>query len=260
MDWATTVITGASGGIGAALAVRFARPEVRLALSGRDRDRLERVARACVEKGARVEIALVDVTDKAALRAWLHEVENTGPIERVVANAGVALDESDMATKFEATRRVLDVNLTGAVETVSTVLPAMRDRRRGQIVLMSSLAAFAPLPDTPAYSASKAALLAFGSALREQMRPYGVRVSVVCPGFVRTGMAERYRGWRPLETDADVAAARIMRGLERDEGLIAFPSILAFASRLQPFLPERIRRLAGRALRFSIEENEKQAR
>lgn len=249
----TTVITGASAGIGAALALRLAHPQARLALSARRVDALADVARACAEKGAEVEVAALDVTDSDALSAWLHAVDRDGPVDRIVANAGVALDESDVGRKPATTRRVLDVNLTGALNTVLPLLPAMRERRRGQIVLMSSLAAFAPLADTPAYSASKAALLAFGTALRDELRPCGIGVSVVCPGFVRTGMADRYRGWRPFEISAASAAERIVRGLERDQGVIAFPTLLAFASRLQSLLPEPVRRASGRTLRFRIE-------
>lgn len=249
----TTVITGASAGIGAALALRFAHPQARLALSARRVDALANVARACAEKGAEVEVAALDVTDSDALSAWLHAVDRDGPVNRIIANAGVALDESDVGRKPAATRRVLDVNLTGALNTVLPLLPAMRERRCGQIVLMSSLAAFAPLPDTPAYSASKAALLSFGMALRDELRPSGIRVSVVCPGFVRTGMAAQYRGWRPFEISAASAADRIVRGLERDQGVIAFPRLLALASRLQRVLPDPLRRASGRALRFRIE-------
>jgi short-subunit dehydrogenase len=128
----------------------------------------------------------------------------------------------------------------------------MRERRRGRIVFLSSIAALAPLPDAAAYSASKAALLAYGLAMRERLRDDGIRVNVVCPGFVTTPMAADYLGWKPFEISPEDAAQRIVRGLARDRAVIAFPWPLVFAARLQQMLPERLRRLGASAFRFRI--------
>lgn len=249
----TTVITGATSGIGASLAKRFAAPDMNLALAGRNTHRLAAIGRDCQKKGASVTTGVVDVTDRSQLAEWLMQVDQTHPVDRIIANAGLAVDESNLDTKAAATYRVIDVNLIGVLNTVLPLLPAMKARGRGQLLLLSSLCAWAPLPDTPAYSASKAALLAFGLALREELLPHGLRVCIACPGFVQTGMAIQYLGWRPSEISSDDASEIIARGLERNEAVIAFPRHLAWASRLQAFLPERLRRWAGRPLRFRIE-------
>jgi short-subunit dehydrogenase len=115
---------------------------------------------------------------------------------------------------------------------------------------MSSLAAIAPLPDAAAYSAAKAAILAFGLALRQRVGPEGIRVSVICPGFVATNMGEQYQGWRPLEMSADAAALAIERGLARDQAVIAFPRTLHLATQLSALAPEPLVRLAMSAFRF----------
>jgi short-subunit dehydrogenase len=119
-------------------------------------------------------------------------------------------------------------------------------------VFLSSIAALAPLPDAAAYSASKAALLAYGLAMRERLRDDGIKVNVVCPGFVTTPMAQAYLGWKPLEISPEDAARRIIRGLERDRAVIAFPWPLVFAARFQQMLPETLRRMGASAFRFRI--------
>jgi short-subunit dehydrogenase len=130
----------------------------------------------------------------------------------------------------------------------------MTARGRGQIAFVSSLAAYAPLPSSPGYSASKAAVLVYGLALRERVRERGVRVSVICPGYIDTAMGERYGGWRPLAMSAETAAARIVAGLARDRPVIAFPRRLALAARLSTLVPEGARRLGLSAFRFSIKD------
>jgi short-subunit dehydrogenase len=117
---------------------------------------------------------------------------------------------------------------------------------------MSSLAAFAPLPDAPAYSGAKAALFAHGLALREKVRARGVKINVVTPGYVKTPMGGDYKGWRPLEMSAEEAARRIARGLARDQDVVAFPLRLAVLARGAGLLPERLRRLGMHGFRFQI--------
>lgn len=245
-----TVITGASSGIGAALARRLAAaPDAVLGLIGRDGARLDAVAQSCRGLGARVTAAIIDTRDRAALAQWLRAFDDAQPIDCVVANAGVSAGSlaGGHPERGDQVYDVFDINLTGTLNLVLPMLPVMQARQRGQIVLVSSLSAFAPLPDAAAYSASKAAMLTFGLALRQFVRRDGVRVNVVCPGFVTTPMSREFRGWKPFEITAEDAAARITRGMDRDRGLIAFPVPLAIVSRLVPFIPEA---LLGRAMRL----------
>lgn len=247
------VISGASRGLGAALARAYAGPGVGLALVGRDPERLAASAAACRSRGAVVEEIRVDVRDRAALAGHLLRWDAAGPVDLVIANAGVALPTAGAGPGEDPTvYGEIDVNLVGALNTALPLAPAMAARRRGQIALVSSLAAFAPLPNSPGYSASKAALLVYGLAFRERLRASGVSVNVICPGYVETEMGERYGGWRPLAMSADAAAARIRRGLAADWAVIAFPRRLAFAARAAQLVPEPLMRLGLKAFSFSI--------
>ena len=149
-------------------------------------------------------------------------------------------------------RRVLETNLLATLDVVHLVLPAMQRNRRGSIVLVASLAALVPLPDAPAYSASKAGLLSYGLALRDAVAAEGIRVVVACPGFVATAMAGRHLGPRPGEISADDAAARILTGLRRNRAMIGFPFVPFWLSRLSLLVPEAIRRRGMKDTRFHV--------
>lgn len=247
------LITGASGGLGAALARRYAGPGTQLVLVGRDPGRLDAVAADCRAKGASVETARLDVRDREAAGALIRALDARGPVDLAIIGAGVNGGHPDGALESEATAfETLDTNLCGALNVALPLVALMSARGRGQIALISSLAAYAPLPDAPAYSGTKAALLAHGLALRQKLRPLGVHLSVVAMGYVRTGMGSAYQGWRPLEMGADAAAERIARGLARDAAVIAFPFLLFHAARAIGLAPEWLRRLGMRAFRFRI--------
>jgi short-subunit dehydrogenase len=119
---------------------------------------------------------------------------------------------------------------------------------------MSSIAGLVPLPDSPSYSASKAAVLSYGLALRDRLYDAGIRVSVLCPGFIDTPMAARIKGWKPFEMSPAVAAERMVKGLARDRELIAFPWPLVFLSRMATWLPGGLRRPAMMPHRFHVAE------
>lgn len=243
------LVTGASSGIGEALASRYAAPGVTLGLAGRDGDRLAAVAAACRAKGAAVESAVLDVTDRDGMRAWIERLDDQAPLELVVANAGISAGMGRAREEEAAARRVMAVNVDGVLNTVYPALPRFLARRRGQIALVSSLAAFRGLPTAPAYSASKAAVKALGEAWRLQLAADGVRVSVICPGFVTTRMTAKNKFPMPFLMSAERAAEIIARGLARDRGRIAFPIPTAAASWLMGALPWRlsdalVRRLA----------------
>ena len=143
-----------------------------------------------------------------------------------------------------------DINYTGSLNVVLPSLTLMLQRGRGQIVLVSSLAAYAPLQDAPAYSGAKAALVAHGLALRQKVGPRGVKVNVVTPGYVKTPMGGELKGWRPLEISAETAAARIAKGIAANRDVIAFPFILAALARTVLLLPEGVRKAGLYAFRF----------
>lgn len=217
------LVTGASSGLGEALAREYAAPGRFLALSGRDKKRLDAVARACREAGAEVQAAVVDVRDRDATRRWIEGVDAEHPLDLVIANAGIAAGTGGKGESEAQAREIFAVNMAGVLNTVWPAMDAMRERKRGQIAIISSIAGFRGFPGVPAYSASKAAVKAYGEALRGWLARDGIRVSVVTPGFIRTRMTAKNPYPMPLLMDADKAARIIRRGLRRNKARIGFP-------------------------------------
>lgn len=236
----SVLITGASGGIGAALARSYAESGRTLILHGRDATRLEALAQTCKARGARVLTATFDVRDTDATVAQLQSISKSELIDLAIVNAGVtqAIGGGDVFESFETAHQIIAVNLEGALATLAGVLPEMIRRGSGQIALMSSLAAYVGLPRTPAYCASKAALKTYGESLRVRLASRGVAVTVVLPGFMRTAMTDQIKGPKPAIILPERAAQLIRRGLERDRGRIEFPQRLAWGLRLIPVLPQ----------------------
>jgi short-subunit dehydrogenase len=221
-DPRSILITGATGGIGAALAEAYAGSGITLALTGRHEGRLADIAGRCRDHGAQVITEMLDVTEAESLAAWIATVDRQAPLDLVIANAGIS-GGTDGGEGAAQARRIFAVNLDGVLNTVLPTIPLMHARGRGQIALMSSLAAFRGVPGAPAYCASKAAVKNWGESLRGSLRGDGLKVSVICPGFVRSPMTDTNPFPMPLLMEADRAAAIIRRGLARNHGRIAFP-------------------------------------
>jgi len=221
------LITGASSGIGAALAQEYAAPGVHLWLGGRDLQRLEDIESACRAKGADAELHVADVLDREALADWIGLADDAAPLDLVIANAGVSAGTGHGGESADQARRIFAINVDGVVNTVQPALEIMLRRPnanpRGQIALMSSLAAFRGFGGAPAYCASKAAVKSYAEALRTAHARDGIEVSAICPGFVRTPMTDVNPYPMPLRVDAPRAARTIRRGLAKNRGRIAFP-------------------------------------
>ncbi len=238
------LITGASSGIGEALARLYAAPGVSLALTGRNADRLESVAQACCISGSETEMAVLDVADSETMAAWIAARDASRPLDMVIANAGVSAGTCGTPggrhiydeTEAQA-RRIFAVNLDGVLNTVLPVIPGMRARGHGQIALMSSLAGFRGVPGATAYSASKAAVKSWGEALRPSLAPDGIAVTVICPGFVESRITARNRFPMPFLLTAPKAAQLIRRRLRRRPARIAFPVGLYLPTLLFALLP-----------------------
>jgi short-subunit dehydrogenase len=217
------LITGASSGIGAALAVMYACSGIFLSLHGRNAERLERVAAQARRRGADVVTRTCDVTDAEAMAAWIVARDAAMPLDLVVANAGISNGTLREDERAEQTKTIFAVNVGGVFNTIHPALPLMAQRRRGQIAVISSLAGFRGLPGSSAYAASKAAVRIYGEALRAEMAPYEVEVSVVCPGFVKTPMTDVNPFKMPFLMSPERAARLIRKGLEVNRARIAFP-------------------------------------
>ena len=238
------VITGATSGIGEALAYSYASLGITLHLCGRRSDLLEQVAESCRKKGATVYTQVIDVSDRRAMTRWLHSLDEQTPVDMVIANAGVAngLRGRDYEPA-EAVYDIFDINVTGLINTIMPLVPSMVRRQHGQIAIMSSLAGFFPIPMTASYSASKAAVRYWGIAIRGALAPHGIKVNVVCPGFVRSPMTDRNTFTMPLLMDMDKAIRLIQHGLKHNHAIVAFPFITAWMARLAGLIPARVMNL-----------------
>ena len=236
------VITGASAGIGYALALRYAKPGNRLGLIARNVEKLANVKTLCIQQGAEVDTANIDVTDNQSLRRWLVNFDTHYPVDLVIANAGVTsiMPDTGETESWDAVSQVLDTNIHGVINTVYPLLEPMRQRRQGHIALISSLAAFYGLPIAPAYCASKSAVKAYGESLRGWLTPYRVKVSVVCPGFVKSELSDQFTQPKLGMMSAEQAAYIIEQGLSNGKAIISFPYWLALGMRCLAFLPAKI--------------------
>lgn len=227
------LITGASSGIGAALARAYAAPGRRLSLGGRDSTRLAEIAETCRRAGAICDTSHTQVTDGDAMANWLTTADAAQPLDLVIANAGISggtIKRHNVPDASDA--RIFATNVDGVVNTVEPALSRMLERDRGQIAIMSSLAGFRAFGTAPAYCASKAAVRFYGEGLQRAHRRSAVAISVICPGFVRSPMTDANNFSMPLLMDADVAARRIANGLVRGKPRIAFPLALYLGIRL----------------------------
>lgn len=234
------VITGASSGLGEALAKTYAARGVTLILLGRNAEKLEATAMYCRARGTEVITHSVDVCDDAAMADVLAKVDAEHPIDLLIANAGISGGTADGIEGAEQTRRIFEVNVTGVFNTVLPVIPWMQQRNRGQIAIISSIAGFRGLGSAPAYCASKAAVRAWGEGLRLELKPYGIQVNVVCPGFIRTPMTDVNPYPMPFIMESDEAARRIQAGLLKNKPRIAFPLPMSIPLWLLSCLSPRI--------------------
>lgn len=235
------LITGGSSGIGAALAVQYAAQGVFLALSGRDVGRLEAVQAQCAALGAVVEVKQICVTDRTAMAAWIADVDVRHPLDLVIANAGISGGTGEdffHGEDFHQARSIFDVNLMGVLNTIEPAIERMKIRGTGQIAIMSSLAGFRGWPGAPAYSASKGAVRFYGEALRGSLRRTGIKVNVICPGFVVSRMTDANDFPMPALMETDKAARIIVDGLNRNRGRICFPFSTAFVVWFLSVLPD----------------------
>lgn len=241
-DMKTILITGASSGIGEALALHYAGTGVRLFLSGRNRTRLEKVAHDCRNHGAETHTSVMDVTDRVAMQDWIGKADDQSPLDLVIANAGISsgTGSNPQGEPLAQAREIFAVNLDGVLNTVEPALERMIARKNGQIALMSSLAAYRGWPGAPSYCASKAAVRFYGESMRGKLARNGVKINVICPGFIKSRMTDANDFPMPCMMDAGKAARIIARGLEKNKGRIAFPWPTLFIAWFLSVLPDSV--------------------
>ncbi len=233
-------ITGASSGIGAAVAVELARRGWTVAITARRLDRLEDIARTADGLPGRIIAHAGDVTDAGAMRAVVEGIESVhGPIALAFLNAGVAPDNSAEVVDIAAFERALTVNVLGVVNGLAPVIEAMSKRKRGQIAVNASLAGYRGLPGAAAYGASKAAVIHLCESLKFDCDRFGIRLQLVSPGFVETPLVQGKDVPTPFMIPAAIAARRLVEGFGSGSFEIVFPRRLAWTMKAARLLPYR---------------------
>lgn len=236
------LITGASSGIGAALACAYAAPDIRLVLWGRNGERLAATAESCRNRGAAVETACFDLADFNHFIEMLEAADTNGPIDVAIFNAGLggSVPRDRAAQDVRAAEIMTAVNFTAPVLGANLLAERMAQRRHGQIVLIGSVAASFPLPMAPVYSGTKAGLAMFAEALRIRLKRHGVAVTLVSPGFVDTPMSRSLTEPKPFLISPERAAAVIVRKAGRGARHIIVPWQFAVIGRLARLMPRSI--------------------
>lgn len=237
----TILITGATSGIGKALALNYAKDKNILLLTGRNEARLNQVKEECEKLGSTVEAKIIDVANaekmKEAITSW-HEAHL---IDIAIANAGISggtsIHKINQQDQFDD---VIRINIEGTFNTINPLIPLMIERKKGQVVLLSSMAGFRGMPTAPAYSISKVTVKAYGDAIRSLLKKHNVYVSTIFPGFIKTPMTEVNNFEMPLLLEANEAAEIIRKGIDNKKAYIAFPLPMYVISRVLTMLPRAI--------------------
>lgn len=250
----TLLLTGASSGLGAALARHYAAPGMIMGLVGRSAQRLEIVAADCRAKGAEVICGFFDVSEPEPFGRWLLGFDHDHPIDLLIANAGTSAGPlpNEPGEGVTLAAKQVRSNLLGAIHTVEPLLPRFASRKSGKIAVVASIAGLRGLPDSPGYCASKAGVRAYGEALRARLRPHGIHVTVVAPGFFSSPMTDRFIGDHPGLKTADQVAALVARALERRQARVSFPRLLVLGLTATDVLPGFLGDFFLRRFRFHI--------
>lgn len=241
MNWTDKVvfITGASSGIGSELALQLAAKGATLGLLARRREMLNELAAQVEKNGGTTRGFAADVTDKNSVFAAAEELRKEfGKIDVLIANAGIAGGAVHAQNlQPESFAQVMNVNLIGAVNSVAAVLPQMLERKSGQLVAISSLAAYRGLPKSAAYCASKAAMTALFESLRVDLKGGGISVTTIHPGFIKTPLTAGREKRMPFLMELPAATAKIVRIIERKKKIAAFPFPLSTLVRAGQMFP-----------------------
>jgi len=240
MDWQSKVvmITGASSGIGRGLSTELARRGARVGLVARRLDVLGEIIQKISRDGGEAIALAADVQDTMAMRKASQQLQATfGPIDMLIANAGIGTTTEASNLQPAEVARVFSVNVIGAASSVAAVVPEMIERRRGHLVAISSLAAYRGIPKSAAYGASKAALSCFFESLRLDLQPKGIDVTIIHPGFIKTPLTAGREAKMPFIMELDDAVKKIVGAIERKRKSYAFPWQLASIVRLGMVMP-----------------------
>jgi short-subunit dehydrogenase len=234
-------VTGASTGLGHELAKQLVQAGYDVALVARRLPLLETLKKELEPFGQRVLVLGADVSRWDEIQAAVDRTEKElGPIDLLIANAGVSSDAPLKRFNVAEARMVYEVNVIGLMQTVAAVLPYFMERKRGHIVGVSSLAAYVSFPRSTVYCSSKAAASSYLEGLRLELMPLNIPVTTICPGFVRTPMTQKNKFKMPFLLDAPDAVRIMMRGIEARKAMVHFPTSLGLIVRGLRFIPAPI--------------------
>lgn len=228
-------ITGGGTGIGRALAIELVQHGWHVAISGRTESSLHEVS--SIAPAGTISTYVCDVTDLAAVRDTAQQIRQLGAIDLAVFNAGTYQAHSAAEFTAESVQQTHEVNNFGVVYGIDAVLTDMRERGSGHIAVVASVAGYRGLPMAAAYSSSKAAVIAMAESLKFDLDAMGIKITVVCPGFVKTPLTDKNTFNMPFMVSAEYAAKRIREGLEAGNFEINFPRRLSWSLKLAQRLP-----------------------
>jgi short-subunit dehydrogenase len=232
------MITGASSGIGRGLALEIAGRGGHLGLLARREELLQEIVNEACARNVKAVFATADVRDAKAVREAADRFRNElGPIDILIANAGIGTAHHALRLAPEHAANVIGINVLGAVNSVSAVLPEMVERGQGRLVAISSLAAYRGLAKSAAYCASKAALSAYFESLRIDLRDTGVGVTTIHPGFIKTDLTAGRAAKMPYLMERGYAVKKIVSAIEKEKKTFAFPWQLATIVRAGMLMP-----------------------
>jgi short-subunit dehydrogenase len=233
----TCLITGASRGIGASLALALA-GEYKLGLLARNEHDLTTLQKQITAMGGIARVYPADITELGSISKACQEfIQDMGAPDLVIANAGVSIPMSIRQFSSETFRQVYDVNVLGVVRTLESLLPSMISQKRGHIVVISSIASFVSFPGFFTYCSSKAAISAVAEGMRAELRRVGIGMTIICPGFIETAMTSKNAFKMPFLLSAERAAQLIIRAIKRRKPRYIFPWQMLILLKIYYFLP-----------------------
>ena len=232
------MITGASSGLGRGMALEIAARGGHLGLLARREDLLREIVDEAKKHNVKAVFASADVRDAKAVRAAADQFrKELGPIDILIANAGIGTADHAVSLTPEHAANVIGINVLGAINSVAAVLPGMVEQKHGRLVAISSLAAYRGLAKSAAYCASKAALTAYFESLRIDLRHTGVGVTIIHPGFIKTDLTAGRHAKMPYLMELDDGVKKIVTAIEKEKKIYAFPWQLATIVRTSMLMP-----------------------
>lgn len=235
MTYKNILITGSNSGIGKALALYYAKEKSHLFLTGREKTRLDDIKKQCENLGSTVTTKTIDVTDRPQMETWIKACDDEYAIDLVIANAGVSVGQKSRTR--DLTDEMFQTNVMGVLNTIEPLIDGFKKRKRGHIVVISSLAAYRVFPGRGVYAATKIAVRYLADSWRMALKSDGVHVTSIHPGFVNPPLTDQNNHAMPGIVSAEKSARIISNGIHKKKAVVAFPLSNFIIARTLQMLP-----------------------